>query len=375
MILDLAIVGAGTAGAALAGHAARAGMRVICVDRKPLAEAGARWANGVPRWMFEEAGIDEPRGDERLGYGHPFHLVAGRGPTRVVVREHDVLDVDMRLLVARLQRDALEAGADLRGEVTVHGLDSGVLSTSTGELRARCFVDASGLAGARLVEQPRLPPTDVCTAAQQVRAICDPAAARAFLERHEVEPRATLCFTAVAGGYSIVSVRVDGDRVSLLTGSIPALGHPSGARLLASFVGDNPWIGEVLFGGARAIPLRRPRVLARGPVALLGDAASQVFSAHGSGIGIGLVAARQLADALARGAGPEGYARAFRRRWGMLLRSYDLFRRLSQRLGARQVGWMMRAGVLSEASVRTALEQRLPLIIPVRARSVMTRPG
>jgi len=360
MPFDLAVVGAGTAGAALAVHAARAGMRVVCVERRPLGEAGARWVNGVPRWMFEEAGVDEPRGDERLGYGHPFHLVAGSGPDRVVVREHDVLDVDMRLLVARLQHDAIEAGADLRGGVTVRGLEAGALATSAGPLRARWFVDASGLAGARLLDQPRLHPTDVCTAAQQVRVVRDPAGARAFLDRHGVEPRATLCFTSIAGGYSIVNVRVDGDHVSLLTGSIPALGNPSGARLLASFVEDNRWIGDVVFGGARAIPLRRPSVLARGDVALLGDAGSQVFSAHGSGIGVGLVAARQLADALTRGAGPHGYARAFRRRWGMLLASYDLFRRLSQRLSARQVSWMMRAGVLNETSVRTALEQRLP---------------
>ncbi len=359
--LDLAIVGAGTAGAALAMHASRAGMRVVCVDRRTLDGAGARWVNGVPRWMFAEACVDEPRGEERVGYGHPFHLVAGRGPTRVTVRKHDVLDVDMRLLVARLQQGAREAGADLRGEVTVHGLEDGALSTSAGTLRARWFVDASGLAGARLLGQPRPALTDVCTAAQEVRAVRDPAGAHAFFAQHEVEPLSTLCFTAVAGGYSIVNVRLDGDRVSLLTGSIPVAGHPSGARLLASFVAEQPWIGQVLFGGARAIPLRLPRQLARGRVALLGDAGSQVFSAHGSGIGVGLIAARQLSDALTRGEEPEGYARAFWRRWGVLLGTYDVFRRVSQRLGARQVAWMMRSGIISEKSARTALEQRLPL--------------
>jgi flavin-dependent dehydrogenase len=370
---DVAVVGAGTAGAALALRATRAGMRVVCVDRRPLGESGARWVNGVPRWMFAEAGLDEPRGDERLGFGHAFHLVAGRGPERVVVREHDLLDVDMRLLVARLQRGALDAGADLRGEVTVHGVAAGALQTSAGELRARWLVDASGLAGARLLGQERIDPTDVCAAAQQVRVVRDAAAARAFLERHEVEPRATLCFTSVAGGYSIVSVRVDGDRVSLLTGSIPALGNPGGLRLLESFVAEQSWIGETLFGGARAIPLRRPRLLARGPVALLGDAGCQVFSAHGSGIGIGLVAARELGDVLARGGTTEQYAREFRARWGMLLGTYDVFRRLSQRLSARQVAWMMRARILSEKSVRTGLEQRLPLAIPAAARGLMTR--
>jgi flavin-dependent dehydrogenase len=358
---DLAIVGAGTAGAALALHAARAGMRVVCVDRRPLDGAGARWVNGVPRWMFDEAGLDQPQGQECVGQGHPFHLVAGRGPTRVVVRKHDVLDVDMRLLVARLQHGARDAGADLRGDVTVHGLEGATLSTSAGALQARFFVDASGLAGARLLGQDRTPASDLCTAAQEVRVLRDPAGARAFLHQQGVEEGDTLCFTSIAGGFSIVNVRVEGDRVSLLTGSIPVGDHPSGSRLLASFVAEQPWIGEVIFGGARAIPLRLPRQLARGPVALLGDAGSQVFSAHGSGIGVGLVAARQLADALSRGEGPEGYARAFQRRFGLLLRTYDVLRRFSQRIGAREVGWMMRTGLMNEKSVRMALEQRLPL--------------
>jgi flavin-dependent dehydrogenase len=371
--LDLVVVGAGTAGAALAGHAARAGMRVACIDRRPLGGAGARWVNGVPRWMFAEAAIDAPRGEELVADGEPFHLVAGRGPTRVVVRDHEVLDVDMRLLVARLQQGAREAGADLRGEVAVRGLERGVLDTSAGPMRARWFVDASGLAGARLLDRGRIPPTDVCAAAQQVRAVRDPAGARAFLDAHEVPAGATLCFSAVAGGYSIVNVRVEGDRVSLLTGSIPALGHPSGAQLLGAFVAEQPWIGEELFGGARAIPLRRPKVLARGDVALLGDAGSQVFSAHGSGIGIGLVAARMLADALASGAGPEKYARAFHRRWGPLLAVYDALRKLSQRIGAREVAWMMRARLIDERSARAALEQRLPLSLPWLARAAVAR--
>jgi flavin-dependent dehydrogenase len=283
-----------------------------------------------------------------------------------VVRKHDVLDVDMRLLVARLQREALDAGADLRGGVTVHGLAGGRLSTSAGELQARWYVDASGLTGSRLLGQPRPAPSDLCAAAQEVRRVRDGAGARAFLDRHEVEAGSTLCFTAVAGGYSIVNVRVEGDLVSLLTGSIPALGHPSGAKLLAAFVAEQPWIGQLVFGGARALPLSLPPDLARGQVALLGDAASQVMSAHGSGIGLGLVAARQLADALASGEGPEGYARAFRRRWGLLLGSYDVFRRLSQRLSARQVSWLMRSRLLNETIVRAALEQRMPLSIPGR---------
>ncbi len=357
-MFDLAIVGAGTAGSALALHAARAGMRVIGLDRRPLHSAGARWVNGVPRWMFREADVDEPAQEELRGAGEPFHLLAGFGPTRVVVREHDVLDVDMRLLVARLQREAVEQGADLRGDVRVLGLSASGLLTSVGDVPARYVADASGLVGARLLRLPRAAACDLCAAAQQVRRVRDARGARAFLSRHDLEPGATLSFSAVAGGFSVINVRVEGETVSLLTGSLPALGHPGGSELLARFVVQEPWIGEPLFGGARAIPLAAPTILARGHVALLGDAGGQVFAAHGSGIGMGLIAARELAAALVRGDGPEGYARAFRARWATLLRASHWMRRASQELQPRHVAWMMRAGLIRESTVRRALEQR-----------------
>src|SRR5690606_38217140 len=144
-----------------------------------------------------------------------------------------------------------------------------------------------------------------------------------FFERHDTPLGHVLCFSGVAGGYSIVNLRCDGRTVGLLTGSIPGEGHPSGRALLDAFAADNPWVGEVVQGGARALPLSRPDdLLARGSVALVGDAARQVFSAHGSGIGIGLVAARLLADTLAQGRTPRDYAVAFQRRWGGLLAGF-----------------------------------------------------
>jgi flavin-dependent dehydrogenase len=366
IVTDLAIVGAGSAGAALAGHAARAGMRVMVLERRPIEEAGARWVNGVARWMFEESGIAAPSGSECVGQEGAFHLVAGRDArARIVVRDHDVIAVDMRRLVSRLQSDAREAGADLRGGTNVFGFESGVLRTGAGDIRARYFVDASGLTGARLMGQPRVVPADICAAAQEMRRIRDLPAARAWFERHDVLPGDGLCFTAVAGGYSILNVRLDGDAVSILTGSIPALGYPSGARILADFVAEQPWVGERIFGAAWTLPLRRPYdSIVDGRVALVGDAACQVFSAHGSGVGIGLIAARLLADALVGRGGLDRYALAFHRRWGGLLAGYDIFRRFSQTMDASDVATLMRAGLLDETGVREGMSQRLPRLTP-----------
>ncbi len=370
MRADLAIVGAGTAGAALAAFAAKAGLSVLVLERRPLAEAGARWVNGVPLRAFDEAGLARPRGGELFGEGHAFHLVAGRGPRRIVLEGHAVIEVDMRKLVERLHALALDAGATLLGETRVTGFDGRRLQTTAGEVEASFFVDASGLAGARLMEQPRVVATDLCAAAQEVRAVTDMPAARAFFERHEVTPGDTLCFTGIAGGYSIVNLRLVGDTLSILTGSIPGDGHASGLELLQELVESERWIGDKLFGGSRAIPLGRPLDrIAEGRVALLGDAAGQVFSPHGSGIGAGLLAARALADSLASGDDPWGYAVAWQRRHGGLFAGFDLFRRFSQKLEVVDLERMMDSGLLDQAGALAGLEQRLPRPDPALLRS------
>jgi menaquinone-9 beta-reductase len=365
---DLAIVGAGTAGAGAAWQCARRGMRVICVDSRPLAEAGARWVNGVASWLLEAAAIPAPTGAELRGEDGPFHLLAGWGPTRVVMRERGVVELDMRLLVARLQALAADAGAELRGGVRVLGLRGDTLETSEGPVRAELFIDASGLAGAHLAPTPAVGREHICAAAQAVHTVVDRSAALAFFARHQVPAGATLCAAGVAGGYSIINARLEGDALSILTGSIPADGHPSGRALLDRFVAEQPWIGAEQFGGARAIPIRRPfDRLAYGRVAVLGDAASQVFSAHGSGIGVGLLAGRLLAEALERAPGRAGllaYERRFLQEQGGILAAYDLFRRHSQRLTIAELEALMRAGLLDAEASTAGAAQRWPTLNP-----------
>lgn len=363
MNADVAIVGAGTAGAALALCCARKGLSVVCADRRPLGEAGAHWINGVAGWMFDEAGIDRPAGDELVDEGHAFHVVAGFAGERVVVEDHGVLAVDMRRLVERLQRGALDKGARLLGETRVEGFDGQTLSTSTGPISARFYVDASGLSGARLLGQPQVAQRDLCVAAQEVREVRDPEAARDFFLTRGAKPGETLCFTSIAGGYSIVNVHLQGDDLAILTGSVPAEGHPAGKELIERFVAEHAFVGGTIRAGARAIPLRRPYdLLGKGNVALLGDAACQVFSAHGSGIGLGLIAARMLAETIAGGQDGYAYNVAFHRKWGGLLATYELFRRFSQSLTAAELGAMIRAGLMDEATVRGALQQRVPAL-------------
>ena len=364
--VDVAVVGLGTAGATVAALLAEGGMRVLALDRGPLAEAGARWVNGVPAWMFREAGVALPSGAELRGGGQPFHLVCGMGPSRVVLHDSGVLEVDMRHLVARLQSRATAAGAQLRGGVRVTGLSGTSLQTSEGEIEATTVIDASGLGGAGLLPRSAPGAKHLCVAAQGVYEVADQDAGRDYMERHGVRPGDTLCFTGIEGGYSILNVRLHGGEVSVLTGSIPGLGHASGREILERFVNEEPWVGSRRFGGSRAIPLSRPvDQLVHQNVALLGDAARQVFTVHGSGIGLGMIAAKTLAETLCAGEPLQRYRARWMRSYGALQATYEVFRRFSASLTEDEIRALVDAGLMNARSAGPTLQQRWPAVDPL----------
>jgi flavin-dependent dehydrogenase len=366
MLLDLVIVGAGPSGAAAAWLCARRGLQVRVLEAGPLEAAGTGWVVSVPGWTFDRAGVPRPTGRELLGEDGPVVVVAGQG--RVRFDEHGVLDLDGRLLCARLQAAAAAAGVSFSAGVRALRWDGERLQTSAGPLEARWVVDASGYDGARLLEQTPRAPGDLCSAAQYVHTVRDPEGARRFLASHGAGPGDAVSYLGVAGGFSTIGLRCDGEQVGLLAGSVSTEGRPSGPALLERFLAGQPWIGERLFGGQRVIPLGRPLDrLASGRLAAIGDAACQVFSTLGSGIGHGLLAARELADALAAGNGLEGYGVAFQRRHGGTLAAFDLFRRLVQRLSAAEQERLIAAGLFTAATARFGLSQgeRLPGAIPL----------
>jgi len=363
MDIDVAIVGAGTAGAAAAWQLARRGLRVVAVDRLPLDRTGARWSNGVSLRAYDRAGLPRPTGDEDRG-GPAMHLIAGWGPTSVRV-ESDLREIDMRALGQRLIHLAMEAGARIAGDVEVTGwTEEEGLQTRLGPLRARWYVDASGMHGVPWLSHPRVPKAQMCTAAQQTRRLRDRGAARDWFDRFGVPEGEVACFTSVAGGYSIVNVRYHGDEMAILTGSMPADGVPAGPALLRRFVEEHSdWIGQPLWGGARAIPLALPlRDLHEGPWIRFGDAAGMVYAAHGSGIGPQLVGSQLLGRTLASG----GTAADFSRRWhateGRELRRAHAFHRFSRTIDSEDLGRLVRAGLMHPELVRSGLEQRRPRV-------------
>ena len=389
---DVVVVGAGPAGAHAAGCMARAGLEVALVDRKPKGGAGAQWLNGVAFWMLDEAGVPRPTSTMGQDKGPIFSMAVPGAQRRVRIVDNPVLDMDMRELGAELA-DTFEQSPSAhpfwKHDVTDVQSNDGRMESvvvrsrdnpQRTRLKAQLFIDASGMgavlrrACSWLDERcEAVRPSDICVAAQAVYKIDDMEGARQFLGRHRIESGEVLGMVGVEGGYSILRPEVDLNHrsFSILTGSIANRAYRTGKQILEDFVADEPWVGEFVLGGHRAIPLRRPYAHLVAPgLALLGDAAAQVFSSHGSGIGIGLLAARLLADVVGTayaGGGDIGdleslwdYPKRFHRQYGGLLCGSDVLRRFSQSLSLEETQTLFERGILTVGMARDGLGQFSP---------------
>jgi flavin-dependent dehydrogenase len=391
LAVDVVVAGGGTAGSAAAWALARTGLSVMVLERRFIDQAGARWANAVPPWFFDEFGIDRPKAPELQRDEKSAWLISRFGTCRAGM--HDpmpYIGVDCRHLVQRLHSLGRDSGVVFEGDVSgatleidAHGRPVALTArrgdTKSGgfpfRVAARLFVDASGTSGvlrrqapAMARDCPPLQPDELCSGANQIRRIADQGGAIAYLAALGLQPGDTVNWAGVMGGFStlVVHVRSDLQTVLITTGVSQDGGRGSGTGILDDFVASNPWIGSTLFGGAGLIPIRRPfdRLCAPG-IALVGDAACQVFPAHASGIGMGLMGARTLADAVAGSDDPgaEGplwaYQSRFHRRYGAILGGFDAFRRLTVSMTGEDVGALVGEGFMTGDSLRLALSQRL----------------
>lgn len=426
----MVVLGAGTAGANAAYQLARRGLDVVLLDRRPAGLAGAQWSNGVLDWQFERAGLEPPVTPERESEAVTTHIVGPDGTHGVTVHDSPVVRADMRRLGDRLRHLAGSAGVELidrigtvevehtggrltalvvapgettsTGRATVDGHDddgdhepgdrAGRPPDGTLRFEAPLFVDASGRRGVLRRRSPVLTSwcpevrgDELCTATDHHLRIADRDGARRFLERHGAEPGETVTMVGLAGGFSTRAIGIDADldHASVLVGCLANGRYGSGPRLLEDTRRAEPWLGASISGGSGVIPLRRPYARFTAPgLALVGDAAAQVFPAHGSGIGVGLIAGTLLAEAVTA---PDGsadlgderrlwaYQAAFQHELGGLLNAFDAFRRMSTALGGKGVARMVRAGLLTEDMARGGLDQRWQTPPPDRVPGMAAR--
>lgn len=382
---DILIVGAGPVGAHSAYLLAEYGFKVVLIEKNKRDACGARWINGVPLWQLEEAGLGMPSQKEVHHTGDLFSIISPLSQHRITLNDAQLLDIDMRHFgLGLLDKAESHPNVTTYFETAFQGLNFDghgrpvSAGTSAGETSLKLIIDASGMSAivrkqvpilSRLC--PQVTPQDICTAAQEVYDIADPYGAEAYLEKNGGKKGEALAFIGVAGGFSLMRVVVapDTQHVAFLTGSRPLPGIPSGMDLIRQFVADNAWVGSRMFGGQRPIPLRRPYAALSAPgVALLGDAGSQIYSAHGSGIGISLIAAKILAETLKSALNKDEdigdaevlarYGRTFHQKYGSLLANSDASRRFSQELTQEETHILIEQRLLSPNIARDALFQR-----------------
>lgn len=390
--VDVVVVGGGTAGANAAYQFAERGRSVVVLEGRSANVAGAQWHNGVLPWQFEAAGLEPPVPPERADHGAGVtHVFAPDGTHGVTVRNSPIVRADMALLGNRLRALAAGAGAEMVDRVSTAEVDvdhtgriravdvtrqplRNAEPASTMRVEADLFIDASGRRGVLRRNAPALTRwcpqvqgDELCSASDHQLRIDDPDGAKRFLERYDASPGESITVVGPEGGWSTRAITVsdDLDQAAVLVGCLADGRYSTGPRMLDATRAELPWLGESLSGGTGVIPLRRPyaRITAPG-LALVGDAACQVFPAHGSGIGLGLIAGRLLADAASGAAdcGDEAtlwaYQRTFQHEYGGLLAAFDAFRRMSTALGSAGVARMVSAGLLSEDMIRAGLDQR-----------------
>lgn len=389
---DIAVLGAGPAGAASALFLAQAGFRVALVEKRAFAHAGPSWINGIYLDSFHELGLARPSGGEIDLAGFGVLFFSADMQHRLPLAPSAFTNVRMRPFVDRLHREAFAAGVagfdEMHLEETlftgerpvemqfVHGAAEAGVEKERISIRAKLFVDATGLHAALRRQIPALhaihgehDDSDLCTAFQENCHIADVDGARTFLRRHNIEPGTLVSILGTNGGYSTMTVHISPDlkEVGLLAGASKDAQLLTGPQMLRRFRDEHSWVGERILGGGGTIPLRTPLELLSAPgVAVVGNAANQVFSTHGSGVVPAIQSARLLADAVSGAADPGDadvlwkYTAAFQRELGAKLAGYNLFRRFTQALSREEIGKMFRYGLMSEAVVFAGMKQDLP---------------
>lgn len=141
-VIDVLIVGLGPAGATAAAVAARAGARVVALERKQKAGVPVQCAELVPLIIPRDAG--DVRASFRQGVDNMRTFVEHEAPD--LAHHFAGHMIDRATFDAEIVKQAIAAGADCRLAVNVRAIDArGSILTQTGErLSAKVIIGADG---------------------------------------------------------------------------------------------------------------------------------------------------------------------------------------------------------------------------------------
>ena len=300
---DVAIIGAGPAGATAAVHLARRGHDVALVDSSSFPRekvcGDALTAHAIK--ALGQIGLE--RAVREMGHGVRNIQVLAPGRTGVIV-PCPLVTVERRRLDALLVRTAMEAGTRfIQGHVTdviIRGDRTGAVAVDElRELRARVILLATG-ADVRLASKLGL----VMEKRAHGHAIRCYVTSRSSVDHSLVSYERT----AVAG-YGWVFPMADGvfNVGCGFSSAVPRGKRPNLRNVFEIFTREVPAARDIMEraeslspmrGGRLRYGLRGTRAYQKGPVLLLGDVIGATLPASGAGIGQAMRTGEMAADAV-----------------------------------------------------------------------------
>jgi len=319
MDFDVIVVGAGPGGCVAARNLARLDMNVGLFDANDRDKVGNTIIIEAEKAMFKTVDVDPPKADE-IPY-HPLRVrvFSPRGVEAFTLdKEPPSIALFLDKFVQRLLRDAIDAGVKFfdghkaTGPVISEGRVQGVTFEHKGikqEARASLVIDATGFNASLVskldpemgIEFPRRK-SDIVIAENYYHEIDPVAAEDAIKDRRHLDEEIWIRI-GFAGPYSteFSHLSMKNKRAYILIGKKADHDGPPVADYVERFRERQGYYGEQLHGGGGPICISHSldKLVADGFM-VIGEAASQVIPAHGSGVASALYAGRLASNAAAQ---------------------------------------------------------------------------
>jgi len=362
---DVIVVGAGTGGSLTAKTLAKAGLKVLMIDRKEEQDIGNKvCGDAIGKHHFDNIGIAHPSGAELDQIIEGIKVYSPDMETEVNVKGEGVHGylVNRLLFGQRLVKEAKNAGVTLMDQTIVSkplikdGYVVGVLAKNCNtdektEIEAKVVVDASGHSAVLRKKLPlefgienEVRDEDVEICYREIREIKEPIDDPGFCKIY-------LDLKKIPGGYAWVFPKSP-TTINVGLGVAMTKGFPNPKDLYNELIMSMPLFKDsrVLTGGGGIVPTRKPiSPMVGNGIIIIGDAACQVNPIHGGGIGSsmmgGVKAAEVIIDALKKGDVSKealwSYTGIFMVQYGAKQAALDIFRMLLQSLNNEEMNYGM----------------------------------
>jgi len=376
---DVIVVGAGTAGCMTAKTAAKAGLKVGLIDRKPREKIGEKvCGDAIGKHHFDTLGLKYPSGDELQSRMAGVKIYSPDMETVFQIESEELYGfiVNRHLFGQRLLKLAMDAGATLLDSIqviepilknnAVIGVSARDIKTETKiTLQSKVAVDASGFSAvlrkklhADIGIDTEVSNEDAEACYREIRQLKGHVTSPDFCEIY-------LDQNIAPGGYYWIFPEGE-TKTNVGVGVHMTKDFPKPKNRLYDKVLSKPLFkgSTVITGGAWYVPTRRPLDCMVGKsIVVVGDSACQVNPIHGGGMGPsmrgGMLAGEAIVEALEKGdVTPEGlwkYNVGYMQSYGAKQAGLDIFRFfLLQGVSDEEISYGMKYRLITEEDILKA---------------------